>query len=99
MLIVFFIPLQQASNWLVKALEMLPTQTVSGTAIVTKQQIMEFHHGVTRLVVMVVLVMMVVVVVMMMMMMVMMMVMVMVMVMVMMMVMVVVVVMMVFWCW
>ncbi|CAB3980536.1 transportin-3-like isoform X2 [Paramuricea clavata] len=38
---------EQASNWLVKALEMLPTQTVSGTAIVTKQQIMEFHHGVT----------------------------------------------------
>ena len=38
---------EQASNWLVKALEMLPTQTVSGTTIVTREQIMEFHHGIT----------------------------------------------------
>ncbi|XP_028408410.1 transportin-3-like [Dendronephthya gigantea] len=39
---------EQASNWLAKSLEMLPTQTVSGTTIVTSQQIMEFHHGVTN---------------------------------------------------
>ncbi|XP_046845172.1 transportin-3-like [Xenia sp. Carnegie-2017] len=38
---------EQASIWLVKALEMLPTQAVSGATIITKQQIFDFHQEVT----------------------------------------------------
>lgn len=38
---------QQASNWIAKALEMLPLQTISGTTMVTKEQLMEFHHTLT----------------------------------------------------
>lgn len=38
---------QEASDWLAKALESVPTQTVSGNTIVTKHQLSEFHHTVT----------------------------------------------------
>lgn len=38
---------QQASDWFIKALEILPTQSISGTTVVTKQQLMEFHHTIT----------------------------------------------------